>query len=661
MTFKPILQPGRNCWRIRRADRLAFLVDGDAYFNALYDALGRAERDIMILSWDVYSDLRLGALQGDERSLADFLDDRLQQNNELQAHILNWDFAVLFAMSREWLPIYKLGWKTHPRLQFQMDDQHPVGASHHQKVVVIDRQLAFAGGLDITRGRWDTPQHLANDPRRKQVDGTLGRPYHDVQMAVSGAVADALHDLARERWRRASGQPVGRPERSDVPPWPSQLQADLEQVDVAISRTMPAFQDYGEIREVEQLYLDVIAAARDYIYIENQYFTCPGISAALARRLQESQGPEIIINLPLETEGWLAQNSMDVIRVKLLKDLRAADRYQRLAVYYPCKDDLASMPINLHAKVVIADDRFVRVGSSNLNNRSMGLDTECDLAVECRPDQQRIKQGIVAFRNRLLAEHLGRQQEEIEAACLWHDSLIEAIESARGNPARSLMPLQPKLPRYRESLLTESELVDPEQPVNVDQLLYHVVPEKQTTNVARRVIGWLISLLLLLGLAVAWRYTPLAQWLDLSQLTATIDDLRNSTLAPGGPADGTGDPADHRQRDRVRTVRRRRLWSHQRSRLRPQWLWPGHPAGWRRHSQSGGRTHQQDQPATCPPRPVYHGVRAHRAGGTLHHPQPGGRRLPYQTAGFLLGKPARPVARDHRHRPAHRPGQGQHR
>ncbi|HEY9050135.1 MAG TPA: hypothetical protein VIQ03_01245, partial [Gammaproteobacteria bacterium] len=115
MSFKPILQPGRNCWRIRRADRVAFLVDGAAYFDALYDALCHAQQDINILSWDIYSDLRLGALQGDDRPLSTLLDDLLNNNKQLKAHILNWDFAMLFAMSREWLPAYKLGWNTHSR------------------------------------------------------------------------------------------------------------------------------------------------------------------------------------------------------------------------------------------------------------------------------------------------------------------------------------------------------------------------------------------------------------------------------------------------------------------------------------------------------------------------------------------------------------------
>jgi phosphatidylserine/phosphatidylglycerophosphate/cardiolipin synthase-like enzyme/uncharacterized membrane protein YdjX (TVP38/TMEM64 family) len=512
---------------------VAFLIDGDAYFNALYSALQQARCDIMILSWDIYSELRLGALQHDQRSLASLLDEQLHHNRHLKAHILNWDFAVLFVASREWLPSYKLGWKTHPRLAFHLDNQHPTGASHHQKVVALDNQLAFSGGLDLTRGRWDTPEHQANDPRREMVDGTVGRPYHDIQIAVSGDAAAALTDLARERWRRATNMDLDSVKPGSETIWPKGLKVDLQDVEVAISRTEPAYQDYQEVREVEQLFLDAIAAAQNYIYIENQYFTCPRICDALAERLREKEGPEIIINLPLETEGWLAQNSMDIIRIKLLQRLREADQYHRLAVYYPYHKDLQTLPINLHAKLMIIDDRFVRVGSANINNRSMGLDTECDISIECRPDEQRISEGLKTFRNRLLSEHLSASIEHISQSIEDSGSVITAIESLRKrNSQRTLRPLEPKLPRYTDTVLTESELVDPEQPVNVDKIFYHAILEEKPTGAARRIQVWVASLFLLILLALAWRYTQLGDWLDLNAITQSIENIRKSSFAP---------------------------------------------------------------------------------------------------------------------------------
>lgn len=523
-----ILHPGRNCWRIRRADQVAFLIDGDDYFAALHAALPRARQQILISSWDIYSGIRLGAMQGDTATLADRLDRQLHRNRHLHVYMLNWDFARLLDMGREWLPIYKFGWKTHPRLKFKLDSRHPVGASHHQKFVVLDDRLAFSGGLDITRGRWDTPSHRPHDARRKQVDGTLGRPYHDVQIAISGDAAAALGDLFRERWRRATDQELDPAEAGDPAIWPAQLKPDLEQVDIAISRTEPGYADYQAVHEVEQLYLDSIAAARDYIYIENQFYTSPAINQALMQRLLEADGPEIILNLPLETEGWLSQNSLDIIRVKLLQDLRKADQHGRLAVYYPYKQDLETIPINLHAKVMIIDDRFVRIASSNLNNRSMGLDSECDIAIEIQPDDRQAVGNIRQFRDRLLGEHLAIQPERVTAAAREKASLLNGIESLRDKQAsRSLMPLEDVLPAFEDGILTNVQLVDPEQPVNPEELLYHFLPDQQPSLINKRIIIWLLGIALLLGIAGLWRFTALGDWLEVDRITGTIETLRN--------------------------------------------------------------------------------------------------------------------------------------
>src|SRR5581483_8161705 len=92
-------------------------------------------------------------------TLCDFLNAVVSRPHGPQAHVLTWDFAMLYALDREWLPLYKLDWRTHRRLKFRMDDKHPPGGSHHQKVVVADDAVAFVGGIEITHARWDTPGH----------------------------------------------------------------------------------------------------------------------------------------------------------------------------------------------------------------------------------------------------------------------------------------------------------------------------------------------------------------------------------------------------------------------------------------------------------------------------------------------------------------------
>src|SRR4029079_3478003 len=99
-------------------------------------------------------------------TLLEFLNGVLSRQPDLRVFALAWDFSVLFTLEREPLPTYRFDWHAHPRLSFHLDDAHPFGASHHQKIVVVDDAIAFAGGLDLAIRRWDTPAHLAPEPGR---------------------------------------------------------------------------------------------------------------------------------------------------------------------------------------------------------------------------------------------------------------------------------------------------------------------------------------------------------------------------------------------------------------------------------------------------------------------------------------------------------------
>ena len=129
-----------------------------------------------------------------------------------------------------------------------------------------------------------------------------------------------------------------------------------------------------------------IASARRFIYIENQYLTSAAIGAALARRLAEPAGPEVVVVLPREEHGWLEQSSMGVMRARVLRHLLGADRHGRLRLFFPTIPALEQGCMNVHGKVMIVDDRCARVGSANLTNRSMGVDTECDLVLDAELD-----------------------------------------------------------------------------------------------------------------------------------------------------------------------------------------------------------------------------------------------------------------------------------
>jgi uncharacterized membrane protein YdjX (TVP38/TMEM64 family) len=343
-----------------------------------------------------------------------------------------------------------------------------------------------------------------------------------MMMLVEGRPAERLGQLARERWRRSRGWriPVVQAEMP-VAAWPGEVDVGLRDVPVAISRTEPPYEGQPFVDEVKQLYLAAFGAARRFIYIENQYFTARELAEALARRLAEPDGPEVVLVLPRETGGWLEQVTMDVLRARMLALMREADVHGRLRVYYPHQPGLGEACIGVHSKLLIVDDRLLRIGSSNTSSRSLGLDTECDLAVEAGPGDRRVGVFIRGLRRRLLAEHLGCSAAAVAGAERAHDGLIGAVESLRGDE-RSLRELDGCVPGELDDMVPDSGLVDPSEPLSPEYFVSEYVPEEGRPHGRRRLWAFLSLLVGLLALAAAWRWTPLNDWLAPQRLAAWV-------------------------------------------------------------------------------------------------------------------------------------------
>lgn len=508
------------------------LVDADDYFRAVRAAIRNARHSVFILSWDIDSRTRLvpeGANDGYPEPLGDFLHAVVASRPGLRVYVLNWDFAMLYALEREWLPVYKLDWRTHRRLAFRMDAKHPIGGSHHQKIVVVDDSVAFVGGLDITRCRWDTSEHACHAPLRRDSDGKPYAPFHDVQAMVDGDAARALGELARIRWQRGCGEAaVTSCHAENHDPWPANIVPDLTDIDVAISRTEPAFEGRDGVHEVRQLHLDAIAAARRHLFFENQYFTSGLLADALANRLNEPDGPEVFVISPQTQSGWLEQATMGVLRARVHKRLKGSDRYLRYRMYCPRIPGLTDQCLNVHSKVFAIDDMLFSIGSANLSSRSMALDTECNITIEARGEQaQRICDTISLLRNRLLAEHLGTSPEIVAVklhACGSLHGMVQALQQSE----RTLVPMDPETVPELDNLIPEQALFDPEKPIEPDELVAEIVPKEAHKPAPRRLIGLGVLALALALLAVAWRWTPLRDVVNLESLVAfarTLDEL----------------------------------------------------------------------------------------------------------------------------------------
>lgn len=530
-----ILLPGNSCWRIEHADRVSFLVDGENYFHAFREAAKRAQRSILIAGWDVDSRFALereDVGDGLPVKLGAFLNALLRRRRRLHIHVLNWDYPLIYAPDREWLPVYVPDWSGHRRLRFRMDSSHPSGASHHQKIVVIDDQVAFSGGLDFALGRWDTNAHLPDDERRRDTGGAILQPYHDMQMMVSGPAAAALGELVRERWRTATGRRLRAPRiRGQHDVWPSDVKVDLAHVPIGISRTYPRYGEQPEIREVERLTLGAIAAAQKSIYIENQYFTSDVVGDALVERLRERDGPEVIAVLPEKTTGWLSQITMDVLRERLLKRLFAADRFGKLRAYCPRVPGLGTECINVHAKLLIVDEDFLCIGSANLNNRSMALDTECNLSIEAN-GEPRIREAIADFRGKLLAEHLGVEPDAVVAAVAREASLIQAVESLRSEEGRRLVNYEFRVSPEMDAAIPESSITDPEGPIDANHVAKSLVCEEDAPPAKRSLLTLAALVLAAVLLTAAWRWTPLSEWINVQEIIDTLRSLRGTWTAP---------------------------------------------------------------------------------------------------------------------------------
>lgn len=456
--------PGTNCWRVERAETAAVIIDAADYFAGARAAMLAARRRIMLIGWDFDTRIRIGSGEEDDGAppiVGAFILWLVENRPDLEIFLLRWDIGALKALFRGTTPITVLRWALHERIHVRLDSAHPLGASHHQKIVVVDDCLAFCGGIDMTTGRWDTRAHRDRDPGRIGPGGKACGPWHDATMALEGPAAATLGELARYRWEAAGGEkltPVTVKERC----WPASLTAHFENIDVAISRTQPKYGDVEEAHEIEALYLDLIERAKRHIYAESQYFASRKIAEAIARRLDEADGPEIVLVIPQQADGWLEQEAMDTARARLHEAIKRRDANGRFRVYHPFT--AGGDPIYVHAKIMVIDDRVLRVGSSNLNNRSMGLDTECDVTIDASlPANGSACATIRNIRDGLIAEHLGTDPARVAELIERTGSLIGAIEHLRG-AGRSLRPYHRDDLGEIEKYLADHEVLDPEGP-----------------------------------------------------------------------------------------------------------------------------------------------------------------------------------------------------
>lgn len=219
--MESILKEGETCWRIAKADRLSIIIDAADFFRHAKSAMTKAKRSIYLIGWDFDTRIDLVPDNGDDRKkngadgwpdqLGKFLNALAERNDQVDIRILKWDIGLFNSITRGETPFYILKWMFDKRIHLTLDGAHPSISSHHMKLLVIDDEVAFCGGIDMTVGRWDTRDHTEKEPLRKSPMGFAQDPWHDATTCLSGEAAKALGEVARRRWKLATDEELPAP------------------------------------------------------------------------------------------------------------------------------------------------------------------------------------------------------------------------------------------------------------------------------------------------------------------------------------------------------------------------------------------------------------------------------------------------------------------
>jgi phosphatidylserine/phosphatidylglycerophosphate/cardiolipin synthase-like enzyme len=364
------------------------LVDGAEAFGAIADAVERAREFVHVAGWHVAPHFEL--VRGERpRILGELLAEAAER---IDVRVLVWAGAPVPAFH----PTRKQVQRTVERLtrctkiRCESDPREHPFHCHHEKIIVVDGEVAFVGGIDMTDlagDRFDVPDH----PARRR----LG--WHDVGTRIRGPAVGDVQEHFELRWGELTGEQLER--RAASPP----VGSTRTQVVRTIADGMYGAVPRGEFRILES-YVRAIRRAESFIYLENQFLWSPEIVALLADKLRSppSESFRIVVLLPAK-----ANNGQDDTSGQLSVLAGADDGNDRfLAATIRSLSGSRDDPLYVHAKVGIVDDRWLTVGSANLNAHSLMNDTEMNIVTD---DSALVR----ATRLRLWAEHLQVDPETI--------------------------------------------------------------------------------------------------------------------------------------------------------------------------------------------------------------------------------------------------------
>jgi len=441
----------------RHGCELDVLIDGEHALGAIASALGAARSHVHIAGWHVTPGFGL-VRDGTAPRLREVLAELAER---VEVRVLVWAGAPLpvFTPSRSEVRDAVQELTRGTSIRSALDSHERPMHCHHEKLVIVDGEVAFVGGIDLTSlggDRFDTSEH--------EMRSRLG--WHDACVRLRGpAVADVAEHFTA-RWSEAAGErlasapPASSPPRS---PPPAAAPNGRPTHTVQVVRTLPeriyGFSPRGEFRILEA-YRRALRGARRLIYIENQFLWSPQIVEILAAKLRDPPDPafRLIVLLPAKPN-----NGADSTRGQL-GVLAAADdgAHRFLAATISSRTGALTGPLYVHAKIAIVDDAWLTIGSANLNDHSLFNDTEMNVVCQ---DQQLVRDT----RLRLWAEHLEMTVDDVagDPAVVFDErwrplARAELERRRRGEPPQRRLLELPGVSRRTKALLgpLDSLLVD---------------------------------------------------------------------------------------------------------------------------------------------------------------------------------------------------------
>ncbi|HET7724310.1 MAG TPA: phospholipase D-like domain-containing protein [Propionibacteriaceae bacterium] len=386
---------------LRHGNSVEVLIDGDAAFRAMLDTIRSARRSVQIAGWHAMPEFAL--TRGDESvTLRDALADAASRAT---VQVLIWGGAQVPVMhpTRADARRARDGFLEIPGVAVELDHREYLQHCHHEKLLVVDDEVAYVGGLDLTHltnDRWDTEGH---EPRE-----SLG--WHDAAVRLRGPVVADVASHINARWHEVTGERVRDPE----PPAPA------GPYDVTFVRTVPeriyGFRPHGEF-SILAAYRRALAAAQHLVYLENQFLWAPEIVDILEDKLVHPPSADFRMILLLPRRPATGRDTT----LGQLSRLVQADVDRRLlaATLQSLADE--SPGTYVHAKVGIVDDHWLTIGSANLNAHSLFNDTEANIIVT---EPQLVRET----RLRLWREHLGMDDVEGDPTRLFDDAWVRIAD-----------------------------------------------------------------------------------------------------------------------------------------------------------------------------------------------------------------------------------------